>query len=707
MTTTFPDQAAGASPVPAGASPVPPGPATAHSRPSPAAWARHFLRGREADQPWVRPALLTLLTGTAILYLWGLGASGWANAFYTAAAQAGSTNWEAFFFGSSDASNFITVDKPPASLWVMDMFVRVFGLNSWSVLVPQALEGVAAVGVLYATVRRWFSPAAALLAGAVFALTPVAVLMFRFNNPDALLVLLLVLGAYATVRAVEDASTRWIVWAGVFVGFGFLAKMMQTFLVVPAFALTYLVAAPTSARRRTGQLLLSGAAMILAAGWWVAAVELWPKNSRPYIGGSQNNSILNLIFGYNGFGRLNGNEAGSVGGMGGAGGGRWGATGLTRMFNSEMGGQISWLIPAALILLVAGLTLGRRAPRTDRTRAALVLWGGWLLVTGLTLSFAQGIIHPYYTVALAPAIGAVVGIGGTQLWRRRDQLLSCLALAAALAATTAWAYVLLNRTPNWHPWLRPVVVLLGGAAVVALILALVLPPKLARRAAVVMATVSVVAAVTGPAAYAVETASATHSGAIPSAGPSGFGGPGGGPRGGFGGGFGGGGPRAGGFGGGGFPQGGTTGQGAMTGQGGAGRQGGAMFGRAAGSPGSLLNAGKPDAALVTALRQDAGRYTWVAATVGSNSAAGIQITTGDPVMAIGGFNGTDPTPTLTQFQEYVSQGKIHYFIGGGGTGMGGGQSGGTASAVAAWVQQNFTQTTVGGTTVYDLTKPSA
>ncbi|WP_239404982.1 glycosyltransferase family 39 protein [Frankia sp. Cj3] len=714
MTTTFPDQAAGVPPAPAG-------PAATQVRQPPARWARRLLRGRESDQPWVRPALLALLTATALLYSWGLGRSGWANAFYSAAVQAGSTSWKAFFFGSSDASNFITVDKPPASLWVAEIFVRLFGLNSWSVLVPQALEGVAAVGVLYATVRRWFSPGAALLAGAVFATTPVAVLMFRFNNPDSLLVLLLVLGAYATVRAVENASTRWIVWAGVFVGFGFLTKMMQTFLVVPAFALTYLLAAPAPLRRRIGQLLLAGAAMLVAAGWWVAVVELWPKSSRPYIGGSQNNSVLNLIFGYNGFGRLNGNEAGSVGGMGGAGGtsGRWGATGLTRMFNSEMGGQVSWLIPAALILLIGGLAFGWRAPRTDRTRAALALWGGWLLVTGITLSLAQGIIHPYYTVALAPAIGAVIGIGGTGLWHRRGQFAAALLLAMALAATTAWAYVLLNRTPSWHPWLRPLVLLLGGAAIVALILSLVLSVPLARRAAVVMAAVSIVAGATGPAAYAVATASAAHTGAIPSAGPTGFGGPGrgfaGGP--GPGRGFAGGGWMngftGGGFAGGSIPPGtspgGPAAQGGTAGlAGGFGRRGGAMFGRTAGGLGGLLNAGTPSAALVTALRADAGRYIWVAAAVGSNSAAGVQLATGDPVMAIGGFNGTDPTPTLAQFQEYVSQRKIHYFMGGGGMGMamGGGQPSGTASAITAWVQQNFSQTTIGGTTVYDLTTPA-
>ncbi|MDQ1496251.1 MAG: hypothetical protein QOG69_2734, partial [Actinomycetota bacterium] len=179
-----------------------------------------LLYGKPTDPRWVRPALLALLVSTGVLYIWGLGASGWANSFYSAAVQAGSQSWKAFFFGSSDAANFITVDKPPASLWVMELSARMFGVNAWSILVPQALEGVATVAILYATVRRWFTPAAGLLAGAVAALTPVAVLMFRFNNPDALLVLLLTTAAYAVTRALEGASTRWLVLSGSLVGFG-------------------------------------------------------------------------------------------------------------------------------------------------------------------------------------------------------------------------------------------------------------------------------------------------------------------------------------------------------------------------------------------------------------------------------------------------------------------------------------------------------
>jgi 4-amino-4-deoxy-L-arabinose transferase-like glycosyltransferase len=704
-------------------------------------WMRRFVQGRPDDPRWVRPTLIALLVSTAVAYLWALGDSGYANSFYSAAVQAGTKSWKAFFFGSSDASNFITVDKPPASLWVMEISARIFGVNSWSILVPQALEGVATVGVLYATVRRWFSPGAALISGALLALTPVAVLMFRYNNPDALLVLLLTVAAYATVRALERAQTSWLVVAMACVGTGFITKMLQAFIIIPVIGVVYLFFAPTPMARRIRQLLLAAVALVVSAGWWVAAVALTPAASRPYIGGSQDNNILNLIFGYNGFGRLSGNESGSVGGAGPA-GSRWGPTGWTRLFGSDMGGQISWLLPAALILLAAGLWITLRSPRTDRARAALVLWGGWLLLTGAVFSFAAGIIHPYYTVALAPAIAALVGIGSVMLWQRREQLWVRIVLGSTLALTGVWAYTLLNRSPNWLPALRILILVVCVAAG----LAIAVVPRLRGRLALVVAAAGLVAACAGPAAYAVDTIATPNSGAIPSAGPAvagtiggpgGFGGgaggaggaagrfarPGLGGAGGFGGaagGVGGAGARTlpGAAGGGGFPRAGAgTGQVPRAFAGGAGRFGGGATG-ANGGPGAaggraggggLLNASTPGKALVSALQTSAGQYKWVAATINSNSAAGYQLASGDPVMAIGGFNGTDPAPTLAQFEQYVRDGKIHYFIasggGFGGGGFGGGGTTSDASKISSWVTSNFTAKTVGGSTIYDLTQP--
>ncbi len=683
---------------------------------------KRLVRGRPADPAWVRPSLFALLIGTAFLYIWGLGASGWANSFYSAAVQAGSKSWKAFFFGSSDAANFITVDKPPASLWVMEISARIFGVNAWSILVPQALEGVATVAVLYATVRRWFTPAAGLLAGAVLALTPVAVLMFRFNNPDALLVLLLTVAAYAVTRALEAASTRWLVLAGSLVGLGFLTKMMQAFFVVPAFGLVYLLAAPTPVRRRIWQLLLAGVAMFVAAAWWVVAVTLTPASARPYIGGSQHNSILELIFGYNGFGRLTGNETGSVtgggaanatagiGGGGTAGGSMWGPTGITRLFGSEMGTQISWLIPAALVTLLGALWLSRREGRTSKLRAATVLWGTTLIVSGLILSLSKGIIHPYYTVALAPAIGALVGIGGTELWRHREHWTSRAFLSAAIAVTTWWAHVLLGRTPTFESWLRPTILVVGIAAALAVLFI----GHIKRGIAAAIAAGAVLTAVSAPVAFALDTASTPHTGSIPTAGPSsGQGGPGGFGRGGFGGGQPGatpggttGGQRTGGFGAptgttGGFaPPTGTTG----TRQGGGGLLGGGQGGGGQGG-GGLLGSSTPSAALTAALKANASSYTWVAAAIGSNDASGYQLATGDPVMAIGGFNGSDPAPTLAQFEKLVTEGKIHYFIAGSvGTPNGGSNA---SSEISSWVSSHYTATTIGGVTLYDLTKATS
>ena len=643
--------------------------------------ARALGRGRPEDPAWVRPALLVLLAATAVLYLWDLAASGWANAFYSAAVQAGSESWKAFFFGSSDAANAITVDKPPASLWVMELSARIFGFSSWSMLAPQALEGVAAVGLLYLTVRRTSSAAAGLIAGAVLALTPVAALMFRFNNPDALLALLLIGSVYCLVRALENASTRWLLGAGACIGFGFLTKQLQAFVIVPVLAAVYLYAAPTTVRRRLVQLLAAGLAVVVSAGWWIAAVALTPASMRPYVGGSQDNSILELTLGYNGLGRLTGDETGSVGG-----GNGWGETGWLRMFNAEFGFQASYLIPGALVLLAVALYVGRRAPRTDRGRAGLLLWGGWLLVTGLVFSHMQGIIHPYYAVALAPAIGGVVGSGAVALWSARRGLVARLGLSAALLVTVWWTVQLLGRATTFQPWLRPTVAGLGVA--VALVLAL--GSSLPRRALTGVAALGLVVALAAPAAASVVTASTPHTGSIVSASPQVSGGMGGGTGGGRGGT--GGGTRM-------QPPTGTRPGGTAQGGFGGGTGGG-------GGMGGLLSASSVSSELVAALQADADSYTWAAAAVGSNSAAGPQLASGEPVMAIGGFNGSDPSPTLAQFQELVTQGEIHYFLGGSGMGGGRGGSSGTSSAISSWVTSTFTATTIGGTTVYDLTQPA-
>jgi 4-amino-4-deoxy-L-arabinose transferase-like glycosyltransferase len=728
----------------------------AHRSAPPPGRLRRLVRGPAADPQWARPALLGLLALTALLYLWDLSRNGYANDFYAAAVQAGTKSWKAFFFGSFDSSNFITVDKTPASLWVDEIVARVFGFNSWTLLAPQAVEGVASVLLLYSAVRRWFGPAAGLTAGVVLALTPAATLIFRFNNPDSLLVLLMTAAGYAVQRAIERDRTRWLVFAGLLLGFAFLTKMAQAFLVLPGFGIAYLWAGPARLGRRIWQLLAALGGVVAGAGWWIVIAQLTPAADRPYFGGSTDNNILELALGYNGFGRLDGSETGSIGG-----GGFGGSTGIFRLFQSEFGGQVSWLIPAALISLGALVWISRRQPRTSRVRAFALLWGGWLLVTGVVFSYMQGIIHPYYMVALAPAIGALVGVGAIALFQSGLSVVGRAVAAVGVLVTGIWAYELLDRTPGWLPWLRWTVLLAGVLGAVSIFAV----PELLRRAdqargaahgggggrarrapALVFAplALALVAGLGGPLAYSLDTANSTHTGSIPSAGPTvagSFGGGGGAPGGGAGGGFGGragGGPGATGGtgtrGGAGFTPGGTrTGTGgAPTGTGGTtsggtrgtggfpggtssaggatgSRTGLAGRGTAGGAGGAggvamggLSGSTQVSSALTKLLEQDASKYKWIAATEGTQEAAPIELATGgDAVMAIGGFNGTDPAPTLAEFEAMVAKGEIHYYVGQGSESFGGGRG---SSGIASWVAAHFKSETVGGLTVYNLTQ---
>ena len=654
---------------------------TTHLRAGPRPTARP-TPGRPGLAPaWERPLLLALLLGTAVLYLWDLGATGTANTFYAAAVQAGTQSWKALLFGSLDSSNFITVDKPPAALWVMGLSGRLFGFGAWSLLVPQALMGVASVALLRSAVRRWAGPGAGLLAGALLALTPVAVLMFRFDNPDALLVLCMTAAARAAVRAVDvahrRAGLRWTAAAGALLGLGFLTKMLQAWLVLPALAAVIVLAAAVTWRRRLLMLVVGLGAMVASVAWYVALVDLWPAGSRPYIGGSTDDTFLDLVLGYNGLGRILGGEGNGGGGGGGAAGGSGntgfgGSTGITRMFNESFGGQISWFLPAALIVLVVGLWVTRREGRTDRSRAALVLWGGWLLVHALVFSFMSGTIHAYYAVAMAPGLAGTLAVGGSLLWRRRDELLARLSLVAALAATTAWSVVLLRRTPEFLPWLRWVVAVVGVVAVLGLLAGLLTRRTWARRALPVLLVGAVLAGAGGSVAYAVDTAATAHSGSIVSAGPSSGSDTGGGPGGGQGG-----------------PPSGQRPDEARGGQG--------------GGPG-----GTTTSAELTTLLQGSGT-TWSAAVVGSQSAASLELATDTAVMAIGGWSGSDAAPTLAGFQAMVAAGDVHWFVGSGESGGGRGGQGGSdsvGSQIAAWVTANYTATTVGGQTVYDLTGPT-
>jgi 4-amino-4-deoxy-L-arabinose transferase-like glycosyltransferase len=627
--------------------------------------ARALFRGAETDAAWVRPAFLAVLAFSGVLYVWNLTVSGYANTYYSAASLAAAQSWSAWFFGSFDAGNFITVDKPPLSTMLMGLSVRVFGLSSWSVLLPEALCGVAAVGFLFAAVKRSFGPAAALIAAFVMALTPASALIFRFNNPDALLTLLLVVAAWALIRSVESGSYRWMVLAATMVGLAFLTKYLQAYLVLPAFALVFGFSAATALRRRIVGLGVAMAAVLVSSGWWVAIVELLPAGSKPFIGGSETGSALDLIFGYDGLGRIFGGGRGPGGGGGGGGFGFGGEADLFRLFNDQWFGQIAWLIPLALVCLVYGLFKRRYAQRTDIGLAGYLLWGGWFTVTAVVFSYMSGIVHSYYAVALVPAIAALVGAGLSDLWAARLQIartrlwLGGAAVGAAALATAWFGATLLDRTPDFYPGLGPASIAVAGAAL-AVLVALSLPrlagSSSARRLAVVAAAVAMAAMLAGPAAYSLETMNNAYGGGDPHPGPgaaSGFGGPGGGP-----GGISGGAPN------------------------------GGRFGASAGT------------ALTDYLVANRGGATWIVAANSSQEAGAIQIATGLPVMAMGGFTGSDPTPTVDEFKAYVASGELRFVLAGGTSGFGGGFGG---SNVTSWVTAHCTLVPESGITasLYD------
>jgi 4-amino-4-deoxy-L-arabinose transferase-like glycosyltransferase len=591
-----------------------------------------------------------LLAWTAVTYLWDLRASGYGNAFYAAAAQAGSQSWSAWFFGSLDAHDFITVDKPPGSLWVTGLSVRLFGMNGLSVLAPQALMGVAAVAVLFAAVRRVVpdptqGAAAGLIAGAVLACTPAAALMFRFNDPDALLVLLLTVAAYCLARAIDVASWRWLSLVGAVLGAAFLVKMLQGFLVLPGFAAAYLLAAPTTWWNRLLHVAAGVGALIVSAGWWVLAVSLIPASSRPYVGGSTNDSVLDLAFDYNGASRLVGHEthwdAGAVQP-------RDAATGLHRLFTTEMGNEISWLLPVALLAISFGGYAAARGRIGREEWAAVVSWGGWLVVTGLVLSYMRGTVHPYYTVALAPAVAAMIGLASVWAWRLRSTWDGRLAMASALALGGWWPSVLLGRNhfgPQWLPGVLSVTGLVSAACILA-----------GRRSTTSVGLISGTAvAATGMVAYCIATVATPHHGASPDAVDP---------------------PRS-------------------------GRHASKAVDGWMGDEATNRDLAAMLVATTTA---------WSAATNGSQSAAALELATHTSVMAIGGWSG-DPTPTIGQFVDDVRAGRITYYVEAGRGGVDQPQGRVIRSEnhgishsreISDWVADHYRGATVGTSLVYRL-----
>jgi len=619
---------------------------------SPAAAAVRVVRGPERDPWWSRPGLIATAVIAAVLTCWALTISGDANAYYANAALAASKSWTAFFTNAADLSGYVSLDKGPLSDWMMGLSGRIFGFSSLSMLLPNAICGVGAVVLLHNLVRRTVGHREALLAALMLALSPVSVLMARYNNPDALLALLLVAAAWALVRALESGRLRHIVLCGVFVGLAFNTKMLEAYLIVPALALAFVIASPGSLRRRVGHLLAGGASMVVVSVAWYGTMMLIPAANRPYVGDSTNNSWFQLIFGANGFSRVTG------GGRGAAGGALGGGTGALRLFGSEIGGQIAWLLPLALLGFLVTIWVCRRAPRTDRRRAAAIVFGVWMIAGAVVFSFSQGTFHSYYTSAIAPAIAALAATGVILLADRvRSSSVATLLLAAAVMGTALLSFVILGRTPDFVPWLRWAV-LAGGAVGALTLVAWKLGGRLRGRGTLAVALAgAALALLAGPAAYSIATVGHGQTGSSPTAGPAGVGRAAGGSAGGF----------------------------ARFGQRGAGTAPGSearsFAGRGAGAASDVANA-----QLVKYLKQNRDGAKYLVAATGSQAAAPIALATGDPVITMGGFMGADPAPTVAQLTSLIRAGQLRYvLLGGGGFGggaFGGGGSGGEFGAVS-------------------------
>jgi len=556
------------------------------------------------DRPWWAIAGLAAIAVLAlVLYTWSLSRNGMANSYYAAAVKSATLSWKAFFFGSLDPGSFISVDKPPVAIWVMALFARIFGFSSWSMLVPQALAGVASVLVLFRLVRRWRGNAAALLSALALALTPVAVLIFRYNNPDAFLTLLLLLAAWAFWSALEKGSTWKLALAGAVLGFAFLTKMLMGLMVLPALALVYLLCGPPRLGRRILQLLAALGALVVSAGWWIAIAELWPAATRPHVGGTTTDSWVDLIFSRSA-GILETNTQGAN---------LSGEPSWLRIVNGQLGGQVAWLLPLALAGLAAGLAVTLRAPRTDRVRAGYLLWGLWSLVMIAVFDAASGTLHSYYTVVLAPGIAALAGAGAVELWAlgRRRRSLAWL-LPSVVAGTAVWAAALLGRVPRYAPGLATAVLVVGLCGAAGLLFVLLLPSgtqplrrRIWRAAAGVAAALSLVALIAGPFAYSASTIGRTVTGNTAAAGPR-------------------------------------------------------TAGPNAGNPsGSDLGV---DAGLIAYLEQNQGDATYLVAVQATSQSVPIILATGKPVVTIGGYKSRDPFPTVSELEGLIAAGDLRYVL---------------------------------------------
>ena len=475
---------------------------TGGSSPVTRGWCRPWWTSPPGQPPWARPALLGVAVVAGVLYCWRAGT--YLEGYYAAAVRSMSMSWHNFVFASFDPAGTVTLDKLPGAFWVQALSVRAFGVGTRAIILPQAVEGVVSVLVLYRVVRRLSGPRAALLASALLALAPAAVALDRGNISDTLMILLLLAAADATVSALDAGRPSRLLLAGLWVGLAFQAKMLEAWIVLPAFVLVYLVAGPGTWRRRLlGAGSLAVAAVVVSVSW-MTAVTLTPTASRPYVDGSQHDSVFQQVFVYNGIGRVDQETPNQLLSR---------STGIplppvpppawNRLLTGPLGRDGGWLLPAALVSAVGGLVATRRRPRGDPDRAHALLWGVWLVALGVGFSVSAS-LNAYYVAALAPAVAALVASGARLAWQRRDSAVARVTVAATVVATVGYAVWLLPSSGTGLPgWLAPAAVVVGVVAVVAVGTTLVTGRLAAAAVVALVASVTAVTMVPSVAAVSV------------------------------------------------------------------------------------------------------------------------------------------------------------------------------------------------------------
>ncbi|HTR74465.1 MAG TPA: glycosyltransferase family 39 protein [Solirubrobacterales bacterium] len=679
-------------------------------------WSPTRWRDRLRALPLPRPELAVLLALAAVLYLWTLSQNGWANDYYAAAVRSMAGSWHDFLYGSFDAKGLMTVDKPPLALWVQALSVKAFGFGSLAILVPQALMGIASVGLLYDLTRRRWGRIAGTVAGLALALTPVVVAISRHNNPDALLVLCSVGALWCFVRALEGGATRWLVAAGVCVGLGFEAKMGAALMVVPGMALAWLWVAPRGRLVALKQLAWAGAALVAVALAWPVLVWLTPASNRPWISGTNDNSIWSLIWEYNGLGRLEG-QTGGPGNLG-TGGTFGGPTGLFRLLNESLGGQAGWFLGTALVGGL-GIAVLSRLRRTDPRTGWIIAVGGAFGVTAIAFSFAGGIFHPYYTSLLAPFAAALVGATVGQVLAAEREGGHATALGRILGAVAIGAgaiveLVVIDDSATDLHWLVALLVAVSVAAILAFLFADAIAGWMGSRARAAHLRAAALACglailLVGPAIWSVDTLGHPTSGTFPAGGPesaSAMGGPGGGGGGFAGPGGGTGGPP--GFGG---SAGGSASverlfgesSAGVAGSGGPPSIGAAGMNGMGGGPGGMF--GGEDLSSILDYTEAHGGGT---IAIDSQSGASTSIIEeGAEVAGIGGFSGKESSVSVAWLEERVESGQIAWiYTGGLGGGMVAGPGGGEPGGDTRTGSESAIDTVLEGCTEVDISSGS-